>query len=712
MSGSLFSKDWYRIAELKPSLRKHVRVLPHRYRSQRWYVLEDRITGQHRRLSPQAYWIVGLMNGQRTVDELWTLAANKLGEEMPTHEELIQLISSLYQANSLQMDNSGDIAELFEREYEARQNKLLAKLKSPMSIQIPLVDPDRFVERTQAWVAPFFTWAFFAVFVGAMIFLGVNAVQHWHTLTNGISDRVLAADNLLLLWFIYPIIKLLHELGHAYTVRRFGGEVHEMGVMLLVLMPMPYVDASAASAFANKWQRLLVGAVGMIVELLIAAVAMVVWLNAEPGFVKSIAYNVIFIAGISTLMVNGNPLLRFDGYYVLADLIEIPNLAQKANQSWAWLTKKFLFGVQNIDPPSDDWREMFWLIFYGIGSYIYRLFLSVTIVLFIAQKYFFIGILLAIWSVVTVWLWPTFKTIKKAWSDGDITREGRPPNLIMPLLAALLVALLVALPFPLSTSIGGVVQFDEDARVLAGENCFVDNVVQASGTQVAAGDLLLECSSPELIKAGEVSRHQLAEAKARRLGAWNDPVRLKLVDEEIERLNDEINENQRRLQRLHVYANRAGEWWIKNPEDLPGRYIKRGELLGYLAGQPLAKVRGLVPATDVDLVRNRTREVQVLSAATNWQPVNALKWELFPAASKDIHSAVLTKNGGGDIVVDPTANKPMAVEPHFIVDVFFTAEQPALVEQRVYLQFDHPAEGLIYRIYRNVRRTFLDYFDV
>ena len=149
MSATLFSSDWYQIAELKPRLRHHVTVSAHRYMGRRWYVLEDHVTGQVRRITPQSYLIVGLMNGERTIDQLWELSSQRLGQEMPTHEEMLQLLSSLYQANLVGMDTSGDISELFERGKEAERKRWVAKLKSPLSIKVPLIDPERFLVYTQ-----------------------------------------------------------------------------------------------------------------------------------------------------------------------------------------------------------------------------------------------------------------------------------------------------------------------------------------------------------------------------------------------------------------------------------------------------------------------------------------------------------------------------------------------------------------------------------
>jgi len=712
MTATLFSRDWYRIARLKPRLRDHVTVHAHRYRGKRWYLLEDHITGQVRRLTPQSYLIVGLMNGERSVDQLWDISSHRLGEEMPTHEEMLQLLASLYQGNLVRMDIGGDIGELFERGHEARRKRWLAKLKSPLSIQIPLVDPDRFLSATQHLVRPVFTKIALLVWfllIANMLFL---AGQHWDELTRNVTDKVLAVDNLILLWLIYPVIKLLHELGHGYCVKRNGGEVHELGIMLLVLVPMPYVDASSASAFADKKQRILVGMAGIMVELFIAALAMLVWINAEPGLVKSIAFNTIIIAGVSTVLVNGNPLLRFDGYYVLGDFLEIPNLAQRANRYWGWLAKRLLFGVKGHDSPAWDGREALWLFSYGIASLVYRLFLMATIILFIAQKYFVIGVVLAVWALIGTLIWPNLKLLGKAFQDQDIRAASRSPALMLPLLAAALIALLGIMPVPLTTSIEGVVQLPDERRVLAEESCFIEKLHRQAGEQVGKGDLLVSCRNPRLEANQQILRQQYAEAVAQRQGVWDDPVQIKIYDQELARLDQEIEENRQQLAALNLYAEADGTWWIKNALDQPGRFVSRGTLVGHVITDNDIQVLGMIPESDIDLVRERVENVEVLKASRLDEVLQPSGWKIFPAASKQLVSPVLAEDGGGTVVVNPSQSEPTTLRRYFLVDLEFDTLPSTRVQERILVRFEHPPEALVYRGYRLVRRTFLEYFDV
>src|SRR6266436_2741673 len=351
MSAAPFlSSSWYRVAGLCPRLREHASVSRHRYRGRSWYVVHDPATGRTHRLSTPSYMIVGGMDGIRTVDQLWRDAAIRLGEEAPSQDELIRLLAQLHSADLLQSEVTADSAELLERAVKIDRAGWLGNVVNPLAIRIRFWHPDKFFERTLPMVKWLFGWPGMVCWLIVVLPAIVLSVQNWQELSENASDRILAADNIMMMALSFLVLKALHELGHGYAVKAFGGAVHEIGVMLLVFAPMPYVDASAASGFRSKWQRALVGAAGMIVEVFVAALALYVWLAVEQGLVRSLAYNAMLIAGVSTVLFNGNPLLRYDGYYILADILEIPNLAQRATAHWSYLINRYVFGADGMKP--------------------------------------------------------------------------------------------------------------------------------------------------------------------------------------------------------------------------------------------------------------------------------------------------------------------------------------------------------------------------
>ncbi|NOR40428.1 MAG: hypothetical protein GQ537_04400, partial [Gammaproteobacteria bacterium] len=344
MSDSFFSPSWYRVAELKPRLRSHALLHRHEYRGKVWFILQDLAGGKSHRFTPAAYRFVGLMDGKRSVQVLWDAVSRESGDDAPTQDEVIRLLGQLHAADALICDVPPDSQELFRRFQRHQRMKLKQRLWTPLAVRFPLFDPEQFLERTYPRVRFLFSWFGVVLWLAIVGTGAVMAVSHWGDLTQNIVDRALTPQNLILLWFVYPIVKALHELGHGYAAKFAGGEVHEIGIMLLVLVPVPYVDVSSAWGVRDKRKRMLIGAAGIAIELFLGSLAMFVWLNVESGTIHAIAYNVMLISGVSTLLFNGNPLLKFDGYYVLSDAIEIPNLATRSNKYLGYLIQRYLFG--------------------------------------------------------------------------------------------------------------------------------------------------------------------------------------------------------------------------------------------------------------------------------------------------------------------------------------------------------------------------------
>lgn len=711
MTAVLFSRDWYRLAQLKPQLRRHVEVHTHHYRGERFYLLQNHSTGQFRRLTPQAYLLVALMDGKRTIESIWTLASERLEEELPTHEEVVQLIGDLYRGNIIKMDHVGDAAESLRFGNEQKRKKWLGKLRSPLSVQIPLIDPNMFLDRTKAWVNLFFTKGFAALWLIMVGMLLVFAGRHWDELTSNLSDQILAADNLLLLWLVYPFIKILHELGHAYVVKRYGGEVHEVGVMLLVFFPMPYVDASSSTSFANKYQRMFVDAAGMMVELFIAAIAMLIWLNAEDGLTKSFAYNTLFIAGVSTIVFNGNPLLRFDGYYLLADWLEMPNLAQNSNKYWAYISKRLLFGIRNIPTPAKSKFEAFVFILYGAASFIYRIFISITIALFVASKYFFVGVILAIWSVVMVWLWPLVKMLWKTLKSQEKNSGSRNPTAVILSLVLVAYLLLFEVDLPKTTSIEGIVLAKKDSRLVVNEGCFFDAWLKPAASILQAGDPVVSCKNEKLETELMASQWQLKEVKAKMRGSYSDPVQVNVLKEEVTLLSNTIKELESRISSLVIKSQVDGKLYLNNENDKIGDWLKRGDVLGFVVAEEHIKINAMLPEYLIEEVRNEVESIRLM-ISSDLQPLDTIKdWKIFPSTSREVVSPLLTEQGGGEIKLDPSQENK-TIESYFFVEILPKEQLHSHINQRVYLQFVHKGEPIGFRVYRIIRRTFLSYFDV
>lgn len=712
---SVFSPSWYRVASLKPRLRGHAHIRRHDYRGEVWYVLQDHASGRHYRFTPEAYQMIGQMDGERTVQQLWENAAGRLGDDAPTQGETIQLLSHLHQADILLCDVPPDSVELLRRADRIQRARWTQNLRSPMAMRFPLLDPEKFLARTIGFVRPLLT------VYGALLWLavvGTAAVlvgMHWSELTENVVDRVFSAQNLLVLLLVYPVVKALHELGHGYMVKAWGGEVHEMGIMLIVLMPIPYVDASAASEFRSKHRRVLVGAAGILLELLLASLAVFFWLSLDQGLARSVAYNVILIGSVSTILFNGNPLLRYDGYYVLADLLEIPNLAQRGIQYLGYLVKRYPLAIKKEKPPHTGPGEPFWFVLYTVASFIYRIIVYAAIILLIAGKFFFVGVLLALWSAFSLVVAPVYRGIRFLVSNPAL-RESRPRALALTgLVLAVLGPTLFVMPFPCRTRAEGVVWVPEESLVRARTNGFVERIVPPPDAEVRKDRLLVECRDPLLNAQVKVLQARLEEQLSRYDAANTmDRVEAQVIREEIASTRTELARAEERLKDLEIRSPGDGRFIVPGAQDLPGRHLKQGDLVGYVLAIDRPTVRVVVPQSEVDLVRQHTRRVDVRMVEQSGQVQPAVIRREVPGALERLPSTVLGRTGGGRIATDPRDNQgTMAFEKMFQFDIELTRPiDKAFVGGRVYVRFDHRPEPLAFQWYRQLRQMFLRRFNV
>ena len=711
---STLSNAWYRVAALKPRLRAHARLHRHLYRGEVWYLLQDPVSNRAHRFTPMARLLLVAMDGRRTVQQLWELANRRLGERAPTQDDVIELLGQLHGADLLQSDAAPDAGEVVER-----GNKQAAALRrrsylNPLALRIHLWDPDAWLQAGLPWIRRLWSraggLAWLAVVLPALLLLPL----HWTELTHSFSDRVLALDNLLLLWLLFPLIKALHELGHAVAVKRGGGEVHDIGVMMLVLLPVPYVEASASTVFKSKYERAMVAGAGMAVEVFIAACAYYGWLLAEPGLFRSVLFNVMLLAGVSTLVFNGNPLLRYDAYYILADLIELPNLATRSLRYWGYLVQRYAFGVEEIAAAPADRREKAWLLFYGAGSTLYRVLVTLGIALFVAGQFFFIGVLLALWAVVSMMLLPLGRTLRHLAAPQLVAHRPRVAA-VTGGFVLLLLGLLFVLPAPFHTLAEGVTWLPERAQVRAEQEGFVERVLVRSGTAVRTGELLLQLRDPRL-----AAQHAQTQARVDELEIAHgvqlrvDRAAAGLVLEQLAQERQALSRLDERLLGLQVRASVDGVFVLPQLSDLSGRLLRRGDLIGHLLEGVPKVARIVVPQEAVDLVRQHTVAVAVRLAHQPEQVSAGRILREVPQAEHELPSRALATSGGGQLNLDPRdPDGVRTLERSFQFDVELAAQARAAgFGERALVRFSHPMEPLGLQWWRTARRLFLSHFQV
>lgn len=451
----LFDESWHRVAALRPRLRADARVsrVPAR-RGRVWRIIEDPLSGRSLRANEAAWAFVGRLDGSRAVREAWQQAGAAAGDGAPTQGEAIQLLARLSEAGLLAGDAPADARGVLRRRALRRAREAWGWPQLALFPRFKLIDPDRFLRVTQPMVAWLFSPIGAALWVLLIAVGAAHVVGRWNELGREFG-AVLASANLPQLALAFAGIKVLHEFAHAFAckvlLRREGreGTVPAMGVMFLLGMPAPYVDASSAWGLRSRGARALVGAAGMVLELAVASIAAIVWARAAPDSgLRAISANVMLLASVGTLLVNLNPLMRFDGYFILCDLLDQPNLAPRAQAEVMAFLKRRVWGIRKATGPAESARERAWLMIYAGASWAYRVGLCAAMVLFMAGQQFLLagaiaGAMLVIWVLV-----PMVKFVSEAGSAPEYSqRRGR----VFASTAAALVALSAAcfvLPLP------------------------------------------------------------------------------------------------------------------------------------------------------------------------------------------------------------------------------------------------------------------------
>ncbi|SHK17876.1 putative peptide zinc metalloprotease protein [Shimia gijangensis] len=708
------SASWYRVSEFRPRLRGHARIHRHLYRGTVWHVLQDRISGRFHRFRPEAYRLIAMMDGAHTLEEIWEEAVANLDIDAVTQDELVRLVGQLYSADVLTGDIPPDIIELSDRGRRTRRTKLVKSLINPLALRIPVFDPDGFLNATMPIFRPLFTWFGWLIFFGVTIYALVLAVLNFGPLTANVADRVLSAENLVLLLIAYPVIKAFHELGHSYAIKRWGGEVHEIGIMFLVFMPVPYVDASDSIAFQNKWQRALVAAAGILVEMFLAGLAMIVWAGAEEGLIRAFAFNIMLIGGVSTLLFNGNPLLRFDGYYVLCDIIEIPNLGQRANKYLAYLVQKYVFGTPYAETPVTARNERAWFVSYAVAAYVYRLFITAAIIGLVATRFFVVGIALAIWALFLMLVLPLLKGIWFVFTSPSLRRTRGRAVLAAGTVVAGLAGLVLAVPVPHNTMAKGIILPASKSYANATAGGIVEEVFVSEGQNVTAGTPLVVLSDP-LVHARLLLADARIEEIERRIAAEDlfDQTGVRIMEEELKAAVADRALIAQRIGEMTVRAAVDGKVILPVSADLLGRFVQRGDLVAVVAQFRDPVVRVAVPEAQADLVRSQTHALDVRLSSDQDYIHSASLLRTVPGLTRALPSRALSFEGGGLFALDPAAPRDQirTLEPVLLLDLALDGQPGVSVYgEHAFVRFSHGKSPLASRIYRATTRVFLKYF--
>lgn len=363
-------------------LRPDLSAVPIEMAGARTWVVKDPLTLEHFQFSAEEYALVDMLRQPISLAGLQREFARRFPPQTITPQAVWSFLSRLHEAGLLLGDAPGQGRELAERARKDRLRRWAFSWTRLLCIRFRGFDPDRFLTAAHRRLGWLFSRVTLVVVGLVVLYAASLIVGHFDEFRARLPELSAIFDIRNLIWILLAIggVKVLHELGHAMACKHYGGEVHELGLMLLAFSPCLYCDVSDAWRLPSKWQRILVSSAGVLVELVIASIATIVWWHAQPGLVQLVALDVMIVCSVSTLLVNGNPLLRYDGYYILMDLAESPNLWQRSREVLRSFAARWFWTRPETADPLVPTHHRAWLVGYALASKLYLVLLLTVIV--------------------------------------------------------------------------------------------------------------------------------------------------------------------------------------------------------------------------------------------------------------------------------------------------------------------------------------------
>jgi putative peptide zinc metalloprotease protein len=443
-----------------------------------------------------------------------------------------------------------------------------------------------------------------------------------------------------------------------------------MGIMLLIFTPIPYVDATSSWRFRSRGHRALVGAAGMITELFFAALITFAWVNTAQGTLHSLCYNMMFIASVSTVLFNANPLLRFDGYYILSDLLDIPNLTQRANKQLRHLGERYLFGLKKSESPARSTREKWWLTVFGITSNIYRIIIFGGILLLVADRFFLIGVVMAVICFISWITVPIGKFINYLATSPKLERQRPRAVTVSVAFFVILIGGLQFVPFPSHFRAPGVVQAHKWSQIVNETAGQVQELLAAPGQMVSAGQTLLRLENHELELELIQARASVVEIETQiRAGLARQTASLKPLFGMLETATNRVAKLETDRDLLTVRARHDGLWVAPELKESVGRWLQRGTPLGLLVDRSSFQFTATVKQDEAEALF--ARDLLGANVRLYGEVEDVLRtqsWEVIPGGQRTLPSPSLGWQGGGEMAVEPDDPQGVrAVEPFFEV---------------------------------------------
>lgn len=649
------------------------------------YCIEDELKSRFYRVGLAEYTFLSLLDGRRTFADALGQTATVARQDALTESDAAALCRWLVENGLASTAESRSSLRLFEAANQIREGRAKSRW-NPMFVKLPLCNPDRIMQVGAAvagWIfsVPALLLWLLVVSVGALC-----VAIRWSEATS-MSSHIVSPQNWFWLAATTVVLKLLHEFGHGIACRYFGGSVREAGVMTILFVPLPYVDVTSAWRLERRWQRIMVSAAGMYCELFLAAIAAVTWYNTSPGLLHQHAFAVMFSASLVTVLFNLNPLMRFDGYFILTDIFEQPNLAGHAQQRLKSLASQWILGLPATATALPEGRPTLVLL-YGIAAFVWRVVVCVGLIATADAMFFGSGVVLA---VIAISLWvvvPVFRLVKFIAVGSDTQQPNLRRVAMIAGMAATLLLFIANRPWHEHIQAPAIVDYDPIVEIRCGVSGFVQAVNVRAGERVLRDQVLVELRNPELQLQQTQLLSELAQSQQRgrvfhqrqEIAAWQVEVAT------AESISDRLRQLEKRIANLTIRSSVEGIIVENRLRNLQGTYVKSGTPVVSVGEANTVKVMALVSEENLHVFQNhvlKTIDVHIHGDGTHILP-GQLE-QIAPRGSTQIPHPAFSATAGGplDVVVQQATSKgpsrAVFASPQFLTRIHVSPQQLASI---------------------------------
>ena len=619
------------------------------------YLVEDEVTGRFFRVGLAQYAFLTMLDGRRTVSTALMKAATLLREHAIDESEAANLCKWAIESGLIESETGNSSARRLEQHEQMQKQKMVSYL-NPMMVRIPLFNPDPIVTVVSRFVGFLVSPAGAVIWLTVCIYGFLMLAQNW---SEFINDRVNSFGAMDIVWIAltWCVLKLVHELAHSVVCKQFGGRVQSCGILLLLMIPMPFVDVTSSWRMESKWKRILISAAGMMCEVFIAAIACWIWVKSEPGPLQYHAGNVIISATLHTLLFNINPLMKFDGYFMLADWLEIPNLAVHGR---AWLKGIFKWAYFGNKPAKLKETGFRGLAVRAYGVLAMAWFFSIAIGLSLAASGLIEGFGLVV-AIIGLIMWagiPLFKLVKY-FSVGTKTER---PNRLWFASAMTLTLLLAACffyfcPSPTVVSAPIVIDYEPLHIVRSKSKGFVGDIHVRDGQAVEEGQLLVTLTNPELKHDHKSLLIDIRISKLRFNTFYNqgEISQAQLEERSLESMLKREAELSSRIAELEIYAPSSGSVLARDLDAQTGQYLEPGDEILSIATAGEIHAVALTRQDDIEWVaENPESEIELrIWGRHQRELLKGRVKHINPRARDDLPHEAFSASVGGPLAVVP-----------------------------------------------------------